>query len=164
MRLRRLLAARLEAALVAVAIALLAGTGLLLGALRLAEKAAVVLGMLEIALGGDSIAGHLRVTREGLVLVDDLLRRAAHLAVGARALEHAVDDVAHAVAALIVVVVVVAAVVAGLVPGPRLVRWSHAVRCPPLVAVGTRRTAMRQPAIVPVCQCTCPIRHTSPGA
>ena len=113
--------------------------------LRLAEQPAVVLGMLQVALRRHPVARELRVARQHLVLVDDLLRRAAHLAIRPRALEDAVDDVAHVRAALLVVVLV--AVVARLVPGTLLVRWSHAARFPPLLAVGTRDPRRRAAAI-----------------
>ena len=72
-------------------------------------------GMLEVILRRHPVAGDLRVAGQRLVFVDDLLRRAAHLAVGSGALEHAVDDVAHAAALVVVIVIVVAvAVVSGL--------------------------------------------------
>ena len=64
-----------------------------------------MLGVLEVALRRHPVAGDLGVARQRLVLVDDLLRRAAHLAVGPRALEDAVDDVAHARRGAVVVVV-----------------------------------------------------------
>ncbi len=71
---------------------------LLLGrefALRLGEHPRVVLGMLHEVLGRHAVVGQLGITREDLVFLDDLLRRAAHLALGAGAVEHPVDDVSH---------------------------------------------------------------------
>jgi hypothetical protein len=73
------------AAIVAVAVAVVAlrPTLLLLGgqfALRLGQHAGVVLGVLHEVLGSDAVIGHLGVAREDLILLDDLLRRAAHLA------------------------------------------------------------------------------------
>ncbi len=63
-------------------------------ALGIAQKAGVVLGMLEEGLGGDAVVAKLCVAGEDEVLLDDLLRGPPHLAIGTRALEHAVDDVA----------------------------------------------------------------------
>ena len=81
-----------------------------------------MLGVLEIALARHPVTGELGVARQRLVLVDDLLGRTPDLAVRPRALEDAVDDVAHGVAAL---GVVLPAVVALLVAGAGLVLWSH---------------------------------------
>ena len=64
-------------------------------ALRLAQHAGVVLGVLQKGLFGHAVARQLRVTRQRQVFVDDLLGRPAHLALGARAVEDAVDDVAQ---------------------------------------------------------------------
>ena len=77
--------------LAAVALGLLAGV---LFALRFAQKARVVFGVLEKVLLGDTVIRQLRITGEHQVFVDDLLRRAAHLSFGSRGIEDAVDDVA----------------------------------------------------------------------
>ena len=63
--------------------------------LRLAQHPRVVLGVLEEALLGDAVAGELRVTGQREVFLDDLLGGAAHLALGAGAVEHAVHDIAQ---------------------------------------------------------------------
>src|SRR5690606_7336130 len=70
--------------------------------LRLAEHPAIVLGMLKKALGGDTVTRDLGITRQRLVLFDDLLRGAAHLAVRTCALKDAVDDIAHAPALVVI--------------------------------------------------------------
>lgn len=62
---------------------------------RLAQQAGVMLGMLQEVFCSDAVIRQLRVTGEKLILLDDLLRRATHLAFGARAVEDAVDDVAE---------------------------------------------------------------------
>src|SRR5690606_30874341 len=56
-------------------------------ALRLAQHPRVVLGMLEEVLLGHAVVGQLRVAGQHQVLVDDLLRRAADLALGTRGVE-----------------------------------------------------------------------------
>ena len=63
-------------------------------ALRFAQQAQVVFRVLLKILCGHAVTGQLRVARKLVVFVDDLLRCAAHFALGARAVEHAVDDVA----------------------------------------------------------------------
>lgn len=72
---------------------LLLAAGILL-ALRFAQHAKVMLGMLLKILSRDTVVGQLRVTGKLVVFVDDLLRGAAYLALWAGAVEHAVDDVA----------------------------------------------------------------------
>lgn len=70
---------------------------LLLGrhfALRFAQHAGVMFGVLQEVFGGHAIIRQLRVTGEKLVLLDDLLRGATHLALGAGAVKDAIDDVA----------------------------------------------------------------------
>jgi hypothetical protein len=62
--------------------------------MRLGQHPGVMLGVLLEILGGDTVARELRIAGELVVLVDDLLRRAAHLALGAGAVEDAVDDIA----------------------------------------------------------------------
>ena len=89
-----LLAAR--AGLVVAAKAVAAHLGLARGlALGLGQHARIVFGMLEEVLRGHTIVAQLRITREHQVLVDDLLRGSTHLALGAGAVEHAVDDIAQ---------------------------------------------------------------------
>jgi hypothetical protein len=152
-----ILALRIEALAV---LAILTDALLGLIALRLSEHPGVVLGMLQEALGGHAVAGQVRVTRQRLVLVDDLLRGAPHLAVGACALEDAVDDIAN-VAPLVVVVIVI--VVAGLVPGTLLVRWSHAEGFRHLSGLFVTRPGRRvRPAAVAKRLCTCTIRPARP--
>ena len=63
--------------------------------LRLAQHAGVMLGMLHEVLGGHAVIRQLRITGEKQILLDDLLRRATHLALRAGAFEHAVDDIAE---------------------------------------------------------------------
>ena len=48
-----------------------------------------------IALIDAPTGGELRIAGERIVFLDDLLRRAAHLAFGARGIEDAVDDIAE---------------------------------------------------------------------
>ena len=84
--------------LLLIALLLLALPRLLLGgkfALRFGQQAGVMLGMLVEVFGGDTIIRQLRVAREEDILFNDLLRGAAHLAFGARAVEDAVDDIAN---------------------------------------------------------------------
>ena len=80
------LAAVLATVLTAILLILLLA-GFLFGrhfARRLAQKAGVMLGMLQEILGGDAVVGQLRIAGKEQVLLDDLLRRAAHLALGTR--------------------------------------------------------------------------------
>ena len=86
-----LTAALLAAALLALLVLLLAGVDLLL---RGGEHTGVMLGMLLEVLDRDTVARQLRVPRKLVVLVDDLLRGAAYLPLGAGAVEDAIDDVA----------------------------------------------------------------------
>jgi hypothetical protein len=76
-------------------------------ALRLGQHSQVMLSMLGKILGGDAVARQLRVAVQLVVFLDDLLRRAAHLSVRARTVEHAVDDIATG--GTVVVAVLVAA-------------------------------------------------------
>jgi hypothetical protein len=64
------------------------------GALGVEQDALVMLGVLEEVLRHHPVARGLGIARQRQILVDDLLRRAAHLALGAGTLEHTVDDVA----------------------------------------------------------------------
>ncbi len=62
-------------------------------ALRLGQKPQVMLGMLLEILHRHAVIAKLRIARQLVVLVNDLLRRAADLALGTRAVENPVDDV-----------------------------------------------------------------------
>ena len=80
----------------------LAAIGLLAGflfsghlAVRLGQKPGVMFGVLQKVLGGDAVIRQLRVTGEELIFLDQLGRGATHLAIRARTVEHAVDDVAE---------------------------------------------------------------------
>ena len=64
-------------------------------ALRLAQHAGVMFGMLEEVFGCHAVIRQLRIAGERQVLVDDLLRRAADLALGAGRVEDPVDDIAE---------------------------------------------------------------------
>ena len=75
----------------AVLALLLFAAGLLL-ALRFAQQAQVMFGVLLKVLSRHAIIGQLRIARQLIVFVDDLLRGAAHLALGARAVK---DPVHH---------------------------------------------------------------------
>ena len=70
--------------------------GLALGllALRLAQHPGIVFGVLKEALLGNPVVRQLGIARQRQVLFNDLLGRAADLALGSRAVEDAVDDVA----------------------------------------------------------------------
>lgn len=59
------------------------------------QKTQVMLGMLLKILCRNPITGKLRITRQLIVFVDDLLWRAAHFAFRAGTIEHAVRDIAH---------------------------------------------------------------------
>ena len=63
-------------------------------ALRFGQHAQVMLGMLLEILGGDAVIAELRIAGELVVFLDDLLRCAADLALGAGRVEYAVDDIA----------------------------------------------------------------------
>ncbi len=89
-------------AIAVLAILLLAG--FLFGghfAHRLAQKAGVMLGMLQEVFGSDAVIGQLRITGENLILLDDLLRRAPDLAFRARAVEDTVDNIAKGARAVL---------------------------------------------------------------
>ncbi len=101
-------------------------TGLLVGLLtvapllarahRLGKEALVMLRVLEKALGGDPVVQGLGIARQGKLFVHDLLRCAAHLALGPGAFEDAID---------------VGAVGPAIAAAPRPVgflRWSHRIR------------------------------------
>ena len=57
------------------------------------QKANVVFGMLLKVLGIHAVARELGVAMQRLVFVDDLLRGSPHFPLGARAVEHPVDDI-----------------------------------------------------------------------
>ena len=63
---------------------------------RLVQETLVVLGMLKEVLGHDPVPRGLGITRQRKVFFDNLLRRAAHLALWTGALEDAIDVVAIA--------------------------------------------------------------------
>ena len=63
-------------------------------AVRFGQHAGVMLGMLREILGSNPVIRQLRIARQLLIFLDDLLRCAAHFAFGARAVEHTVGDVA----------------------------------------------------------------------
>jgi hypothetical protein len=52
-----------------------------------------VFGMLLEVFRRDPVARQLRIARKLVVFLDDLLGRAAHLALGAGTVEHSVDDI-----------------------------------------------------------------------
>ena len=58
------------------------------------QHAGIVLGMLLEVFHRHAVIGELRIARERLVFLDDLLRRSADLAFGPGTVEDAVDDVA----------------------------------------------------------------------
>ena len=62
-------------------------------ALRLAQKAGVVLGVLKEVLFGHPVIAKLCVPRKREVLVDDLLRRTANLPLRAGGIEHPINNV-----------------------------------------------------------------------
>ncbi len=69
-------------------------------ALRLRQKPRVMLGMLLKVLSCDTVVRQLRIPRKNLVFLDNLLRRSAHLAFGARAVKNTVDDIAKRLGAV----------------------------------------------------------------
>ena len=83
--------------------------------LRHAQQAQVMFRVLLKVFSRHTVIGQLCVSRQLIVFVDDLLRRAAHLALRAGTVKHAVDDIADGTGAIV-----------GL--GPRTVfRGSHTV-------------------------------------
>ena len=63
-------------------------------ALRLAQHSGIMLGMLKKALLRDAVVRELGIAGQGQIFLDDLLGRAAHLALGARGIEDTVYDIA----------------------------------------------------------------------
>ena len=61
----------------------------------LAQHAGVMFGVLQETLLGHAVVRQLRIARKGQVFLDNLLRRAANLALGAGAVKHPVDDIAQ---------------------------------------------------------------------
>jgi hypothetical protein len=57
------------------------------------QHTCVMLGVLRIGFDQHPITSKLRIAVQLVVLVDDLLRRTAHFAFGARAIENAVYDI-----------------------------------------------------------------------
>jgi len=92
---------------IAVAIAILLMellAGLLFSSLfahRFGQKPGVMLGMLQEILCRHPVIRQLGVAGQKLILLDDLLRRTAHLALGAGAVEHPVDDIAEGTRAVL---------------------------------------------------------------
>ena len=68
--------------------------GLVHFAHRLGQNTGIMFGVLGKVFGIDPVIGQLRIAVQLGVFFDDLLRRAAHFAIGARAVEHPVDDIA----------------------------------------------------------------------
>ena len=64
-------------------------------ALRFDQHAGVMLCVLKKILGRYAVVRQLRIAREQQILVDDLLRCAADLAIRARRIEYPVDDIAQ---------------------------------------------------------------------
>jgi hypothetical protein len=52
-------------------------------------------GVLLEVFGGNTVIGQLCITCQLIVFFDDLLRRATHLALWARAVKHTVDNIAN---------------------------------------------------------------------
>ena len=65
-------------------------------ALCLAQQPQVVFGVLLKVLGGHTVIAQLCIAGQLVVFLDNLLRRAAHLALGAGAVKNTVDDIAAA--------------------------------------------------------------------
>lgn len=61
---------------------------------RFGQHTGVMFGMLRKVFGRNTIIRSLRIARKHLVFFDDLLRRAANLALGAGTVENTVDDIA----------------------------------------------------------------------
>jgi hypothetical protein len=87
LRVGLLLVAAATAAAVLLVAALLLGHLRLLGGVHRAQDAEIMLGVLEVALGGHAVAGAGRVAAELEVLLEQLLRGAAQAHVGPAAVE-----------------------------------------------------------------------------
>lgn len=61
---------------------------------RFGQHTGVMFGMLREIFRGHTIIRPLRIAGKHLIFFDDLLRRATHLALGARAVENTIDDIA----------------------------------------------------------------------
>jgi len=61
---------------------------------RFGEHPGIMFGVLRKVFSSDAVARQLGIAVQLIILFDDLLRRAAHLAIGARAVENPVDDIA----------------------------------------------------------------------
>jgi hypothetical protein len=68
--------------------------------LRFAQKTQVVLCVLLEIFCRNPVVGQLRITCQLVVFFNNLLRRAAHFALGARTVEHTIDDIADRVGAV----------------------------------------------------------------
>lgn len=69
-----------------------------------AQKSQIVFSVLLKVLGGDPVAGQLRIARQLVVLVNDLLGRAAHFALRTGTVKDTVYDVAAAVVVAVAIV------------------------------------------------------------
>ena len=65
------------------------------------QKPGVMLGVLQEVFGGHAVIRQLGVPSQKLILLDDLLGRATHLAFGTRAVEHPVDNIAEGTRAVL---------------------------------------------------------------
>ena len=61
---------------------------------RFGEHPGIMFGVLRKVFSSDAVARQLGITVQLIILFDDLLRGAAHLAIRARAVENPVDDIA----------------------------------------------------------------------
>ena len=62
---------------------------------RFTQHAGVMFRMLQKVFKGDAVVAQLGIARQHLIFLDDLLRRAAHLALWPRTVKHAVDDISQ---------------------------------------------------------------------
>ena len=69
-------------------------------AVRFGQHPGVMFGVLRKIFGRNPVIRQLTVTGQLLIFFDDLLRRAAHFALGARAVEHTVGDIAEGARAI----------------------------------------------------------------
>ena len=83
---------------------------------RFSEQALIMFGVLEKILGHDPVIRGLRVPRHGEIFFNNLLRGAAHLALGPVALEYAVD------------VIAIRPPIAAAARTIGFLRWSHRIR------------------------------------
>ena len=69
-------------------------------AVRLAQHPCVMFGMLQKVFIGDAVIAQLRIAGQELIFFNDLLRRTAHFALGARTIKHTVDDITQCAGAV----------------------------------------------------------------